>query len=331
MCQTLAAGIPSTVDAALVDLEESSKLPIQASRVGPFSVLNFSLQTPKTCESPSDHSSPSQKDKDCPQIVASQPNIATTTSTLTDELALPTPEDSAGSFTDFLQWGDLFNWNIIPNSISLDDPFLTNDIDSTRWEGQPSNLVIPRCTETSPYASTRLIEHPTGPRYNLILPVDVLEDAPRLLTHFENVVVHRMSSLPIYEKSPWSTMHIPAAMITLSKLTLFSVDASKISHANRSNFYGLLAVSAYHLSLKDQESGGLCRAEGYWAAVYEAAYDAAKKHLDLSLEKETDGPNKAKYKEQLMAMGSTTTTSVSFIIIPGLYSVPVLTDTVHLQ
>ncbi|KAL2670153.1 hypothetical protein Neosp_015034 [[Neocosmospora] mangrovei] len=102
-------------------------------------------------------------------------------------------------------------------------------------------------------------------------------------------------------------------MITLSKLTLFSLDASKISHASMSNFYGLLAVSAYHLSLKDQESRDLCRAEGYWAAVYEAAYDAAKKHLDLSLEKETDGPNKAKYKEQLMAMGSTTTTSTQFI------------------
>ncbi|EEU38891.1 uncharacterized protein NECHADRAFT_55664 [Fusarium vanettenii 77-13-4] len=309
MCQALAAGIPSTVDAALVDLEESSRLPTQASRVGPFSVLNFSLQTPKTCASPSGHSPPSQQDKDCPQIVVSQTNIATTTSTLTEELALPTPEDSAGSFTDFLQWGDLFNWDIIPNSISLDDPFLTNDIDSTRWDGQPSNLMIPRCPETSPYASTRPTEHPTGPRYNLILPIDVLEDAPRLLTHFENVVVHRMSSLPIYEKSPWSTMHIPAAMITLSKLTLFSVDASKISHAKMSNFYGLLAVSAYHLSLKDQESGDLCRPEGYWAAVHEGAYDAAKKHLDLSLEKETDGSDKAKYKEQLMAMGSTTTTS----------------------
>ncbi|RSL47808.1 hypothetical protein CEP54_013213 [Fusarium duplospermum] len=230
-------------------------------------------------------------------------------STLTEELALPTLDDSAGSFTDFLQWGDLFNWDIIPNSIALDDPFLANNIDSNRWEGQPSNLAIPGCADTSPDASSRTIDRPVRERYSLILPVDILPDAPRLLTQFKNVLVHRMSSLPIYEKSPWSTMHIPAAMITLSKLTLFSVDASEISHANMSNFYGLLAVSAYHLSLKDQESGDLSRAEGYWAAVYEAAYDGAKRHLDLSLDKETQGLNRAKYKEQLMAMGSTTTTS----------------------
>ncbi|KAJ3467959.1 hypothetical protein MRS44_005523 [Fusarium solani] len=296
MCQALAAGIPSTVDAALADLEESSKVPAQASAIGPFSVLNFSLQTPQTCTSPSTHSSSSQQNKDCSQIVASQLNIAATSSTLTEELALPTPDASAGSFTDFLQWGDLFNWDIIPNSMALDDPFLTNDIDSTRCEGQPSNLMIPGCTNTSPHASTRPIEYPTSAQYNLVLPVDVLPDAPRLLTHFENVVVHRMSSLPIYEKSPWSTMHIPAAMITLSKLTLFSVDASKISYAN---------------------IGDLCRGEGYWTAVYETTYEAAKKHLDQSLEKETQSSNKAKYKEQLMAMGSTTTTSETSAHRPG--------------
>ncbi|RTE80895.1 hypothetical protein BHE90_004614 [Fusarium euwallaceae] len=309
MCQELVSGIPNTVDAALAELEESHKLPAQPSTIGPFSVLNFSLQTPQTCTSPSVHSSPSQHDQDHPQTVTSLPRIAATSSTLTEELALPTPDDNAGSFTDFLQWGDLFNWDIIPNSIALDDPFLANDIDSTRWGGQPGNLVIPGCTDTCPDASTRPIEHPTNERYDLILPADVLLDAPRLLTHFENVVVHRMSSLPIYAKSPWSTMHIPAAMITLSKLTLFSVDASEISHANMSNFYGLLAVSSYHLSLKDQESRDLCRAEGYWAAIHEAAYDAAKKHLDLCVEKETQGSNRAKYKEQLMAMGATTTTS----------------------
>jgi arginine metabolism regulation protein II len=93
---------------------------------------------------------------------------------------------------------------------------------------------------------------------------------------------------------------------------MLEINKDQIKRANLATFYALIAVSAFHLSLNPITFPNFTRPGDHWKSVSSRTYEAAKQHLKLSLEKESQpGPHKAKYKEQLMGISAVLATAVS--------------------
>ncbi|KAF4947533.1 hypothetical protein FSARC_13951 [Fusarium sarcochroum] len=300
MCQDLAANIPSTVDAALDDLDMQSADIVNTLNVGPFGVLKFRDGVPEH-----------HRDTLTPQPVPGP---------LSQEDAPgPSPQEHHGTMSihdntlapnDLLQWSDLFNWEL---STSVDPVYLGDGLGDNVWNWQLETPVITglEALTASPPGPTLVSTTPTLDNVVSLPAIDLAADAPVLLKHFEDTVMHQMSSLPVNQKSPWTILNIPEAIVTLSRLTIFRVEQTDVRHANLSNLFGLLAVASYHLASNPLDHVHLDRPHGHWATVHEATYETAKKQLDLCIECETQGPKQVKYKEQLMAMNATLATAVS--------------------
>lgn len=87
-----------------------------------------------------------------------------------------------------------------------------------------------------------------------------------------------------------------------------------IKRANLANFFALIAVSALHMSLSPKIRTNRPDASDksyYWKALSERTYEAAKSFLRSSLLTECTSQSKAKYKDQLMAVGAILATAVS--------------------
>lgn len=128
-----------------------------------------------------------------------------------------------------------------------------------------------------------------------------LGDAPVLLKHFHDNVIQQMGSLPVKEKSSWRTLNFNSALVTLSQLRLLEWTHQEVKHASLANLYALMAVSSFHLSLNSARFTSMSRPGSYWATLSRKADTISKKHVRVSLEAECQGPNKAKYKDQIMA------------------------------
>ncbi|KAH6967567.1 fungal-specific transcription factor domain-containing protein [Ilyonectria sp. MPI-CAGE-AT-0026] len=330
MCIALVANVPSTVTAALDKIDErSSSLEEQASAsfaVGPFSVFNTDNESRCLGSAYDTDSSTLHHSNDT--STGAREDVASSCSGVhdKDELLAPDLEENIGSVRksppslddplpghmDFLQWEDLFTWEWDmdalgqnstpedPNFLRTDDHLMTSEWNSYINDTAGTCFSNSRNNTLSADASLEDILWPQ---------VDLIADAPLLLRHFNDQVIDQMSSLPTYEKSPWKILNIPSAIITLSQLTILATERNNINHANQANFYALLAVSAFHLSLNSSMISDLTRPEGHWKGILSRAYDAAKHHLKLSLETETQGLRKAKYKDQLMAIHATIATS----------------------
>jgi arginine metabolism regulation protein II len=207
----------------------------------------------------------------------------------------------------------LFTWDFDPSqqtSFHYSDPIASAtgpDVPSrTEWRVNDAD------------ASLQEINHDQGLPFELDslawpkLDMDV--DAPLLLKHFNDKVIDQMGSLPVNEKSPWRILNYPSAIMTFTQLAVLKIDRHTIKHACLSNFYALIAVSAFHLSLNPIHSPKTDGTDHHWASVSMATYEAAKYHLSVSLLTESKPPNKGKYKVQLMAIASILTTSVSFFV-----------------
>lgn len=292
ICASLTSAVPS-VGEALFRLDERSNGGDVCFRVGPFGVFN-SRSDPNALS---------------PNAVTPFPTLtiehyACTSLPRTDELdtgdTVLLNRDRLSVPGDFLEWSDLFDWNhdllthvdeLHPlgqaSGSSLSD-WQLNDISLPSSVGLDNELRVPAVDSSEKYA-------------DLDSPVDLVGDAPLLLKFFDDKAIDQMSSLPVSEKSPWRILHLPAAIITLSELTVLA--PRKIHHASKASFYALLAVSAYQLSVNETEPVSLEK-KSHWEAVSKSTHRAAKYHLDLSLEYETQGEGKAKYKEQLMALNA---------------------------
>lgn len=99
-------------------------------------------------------------------------------------------------------------------------------------------------------------------------------------------------------KPPWSVLHLPIAISTVSELTIWG----KASHARITVFRALLAVSAF--TLGDISST-------YWREVGIRNRSVAQLEMKKCFMKELSGPNKAKYKDTLLALLSLVSISVS--------------------
>ncbi|KAJ3959438.1 hypothetical protein N0V92_003947 [Colletotrichum tropicale] len=225
-----------------------------------------------------------------------------------DSAGMPNALDDLFSTSlDFLQWGDLFTWDTeVPGLES--GPLPISSIEGHELANHPSGVwstgntgdIHGHSGDAVPDGTDADLEGMAWPE------VDWVVDAPALLKHFNEEVINQMGSLPINEKSGWRILNVPSAILTLSHITMFGVDQKDIRHASLANLYGLLAVSAFHLSLNPGAFPALSRPGDYWHFLSDRTYEAAKIHLKISLESETsrNSTSKAKYKEQLMAVGA---------------------------
>ncbi|KAM5344184.1 hypothetical protein ACJ41O_012721 [Fusarium nematophilum] len=319
MSNALINDVPSTISAALCEIEEESKtLGIEdgaqeAFAVGPFRVFRFE---PDLCSSVgtavSDSVSFSGIDLDDLSEDREQEPGGYSGPVNFDLSRTALPSDFAPSSLDFLQWGDLFTWDV---SI-LDNPPLFSSTNfpqdsvgalplTMNWQPEPV-LNFPDALHTLPSLDVTTSD-PAWPQ------IDLLVDAPVLLRHFNDQVISQMGSLPINEKSAWRILHYPLAVMTLSQLTVLDVTKDQTKHANLANFFALIAVSALHLALNPTAFPALARPGVHWKALSGRTYDAAKQHLKSTLEKECQPPGKAKYKEQLMGISAT----LAFALLSG--------------
>ncbi|KAF4990261.1 hypothetical protein FGRMN_8569 [Fusarium graminum] len=306
MSNALLTDVPSTVTAALNQIDEESKaLDIKNEaqiicEVGPFQVFKFeSCQF--TATPISDHISFNDMDLDNLSEVQTQ-DLSERIENDADQSIFPNAYSSTS--LDFLHWGDLFTWDV---SVLDNPPQPYNS-----FEALPMNLNWPHHLNMSFYDSLDTVVPFEAVSDDVAWPqLDLMTDAPLLLKHFNDDVISQMGSLPINEKSAWKTLHYPSAIITLSELTMLDVSKSQIKRANLATFYALIAVSAFHLSLNSITFPKFVRPGDHWKSISSRTYEAAKQHFKLSLEKESQpGPHKAKYKEQLMAISAVLATAL---------------------
>ncbi|CAF3502421.1 unnamed protein product [Fusarium graminearum] len=308
MSNALLKNVPYTVTAALNQIDEESKgLDVHDDaasicEVGPFQVFKFeSSQSATTAIS--DHVSFNEMDLDTlsePQTQDFSEPIDNDPDQLVDETVVP--NDFSTTSLDFLHWGDLFTWDV---SV-LDNP---PQLPYENFDALPMSINWPEESFSESLDTMIPFEPVTD---DVAWPqLDLKTDAPLLLKHFNDDVISQMGSLPINEKSAWRTLHYPSAIMTLSELTMLEVNKDQIKRANLSTFYALIAVSAFHLSLNPITFPSLARPGDHWESVSSRTYEAAKQHLRVSLEKESQpGPNKAKYKEQLMGISAVLATAL---------------------
>ncbi|KAM0544355.1 hypothetical protein ACHAPJ_011891 [Fusarium lateritium] len=307
MSSALVNILPSTITAALNQIDEESKtLDVQDDApsiydVGPFQVFKFETSQP-TATPISDHVSFNDMDLD----TLSENQTQGFSEPVDNDFNKSEPvNDFSSTSLDFLHWGDLFTWDV---SV-LDNP---PQIPYDNFDTLPMNINWPNESSMSFSDSLDSIMPFEAASDDVAWPqLDLMVDAPLLLKHFNDDVISQMGSLPINEKSAWKTLHYPSAIMTLSELTMLDVNKDQIKRANLATFYALIAVSSFHLSLNSITFPGLARPGDHWKSLSSRTYEAAKQHLKLSLEKESQpGPHKAKYKEQLMGISAVLATAL---------------------
>jgi arginine metabolism regulation protein II len=179
-----------------------------------------------------------------------------------------------------------------PATQSFDYPFTPNHFYEKQNIGAANMLFD---SQPSPYAPTELNE------------AQVLHDAQFLLRHFRDNVVPQYGPLPMACKSPWETLNWSNAVQTHAELTW--LQGSNVKHANKANLFALLGCSAHMVVKQLPSSADLDPIRGM--QILEYASKRAKRHMQESLRLETSGDNKAKYKDQLMAIFSLIALAVS--------------------
>ncbi|KAK1702629.1 fungal-specific transcription factor domain-containing protein [Colletotrichum acutatum] len=313
MSTSLFTSLPSTVNEALFKIDNQAKSVESREEmeitIGPFNVfhgcdnLSFSEGT----------TSPSNLGYSLRDIDYATADVAGSCGPNVNDLTVSDALDELlSSSLDVLQWGDLFTWGAEGNHL----PHLGYSIDEIPCSNQEPHTTLDDWTirETINHQTTDargsgsvrpgVISEPNE---------DLVADAPLLLKHFYDEVINQMGSLPINEKSAWRILNFPSAIVTLSQLTMLELPIYDTRHANLSNLYAIIAVSAFHLSLNSESFPELTKPERYWKSLSERTYDCAKFHLKLTLEEESAGPKKAKYKEQLMAAAAILATAASIL------------------
>ncbi|KAB8228186.1 transcription factor domain-containing protein [Aspergillus alliaceus] len=313
MSTALAADLASgTVDVLLTEVDNKSKKVEGGDvAVGPFGVLKFNTSTSVKKDHPnvqSERTSPVPAPNEVPydEVQELDPLLSSAT-------------DPFLGADEFLHWADFFGlgFDLIPgiSSDGFDHGELTHDLYSSVSRSGLDEISNQRNEQD--YIALDRDEVQRGLRTNsyqqpaleLVSPTsDILTDAPFLLKHFQDNVVGQMMTLPVGQKSPWRILHIPTAVLILEDLMYLG--RHNLNHARLSNFYSLLACSAYQLgvnaTIESPQSGE------HWKQIAHHSYYTAKDHIQQSLKVEVSGPKKAKYKDQLMAISAMAAFAVNF-------------------
>ncbi|KAF2846164.1 hypothetical protein T440DRAFT_433100 [Plenodomus tracheiphilus IPT5] len=143
---------------------------------------------------------------------------------------------------------------------------------------------------------------PAPPSYtsSAISELEVLEKAKHLLKHFRDVIIPQLCPLPMETKSPWEVLNWSAAVQTHADLTFLGTN--KIRHATKANFFAIIGCSVHSTMREGSSSDAVSLHRN--AQILEHVSRAAKENMQQSLRVETCGSQKAKYKDQLMAIFS---------------------------
>ena len=321
MSASLTNDLPSTVSAVLNQLDEIETPPHNSGHhsfhdrhVGPFgvfgsrvpllsdenaSIVDISLQvsSPQIASSVHGARSPAPTaPSPCPR--PSDRSLGTLGGASEFHESL---DEILTSSLDTMQWGDLFQWDL---DYSL--------VPETHTRSSEPNVGQTPTLELTDNDAMPIIDK-NGDKCRWP-EIDLSSEAPLLLRHFNEAVITQMGSLPINEKSAWRTLNFPSAILTLSQLTILGSERSTIKRANLANLFALIAVSALHMSLSPSirtDSPDASNKTYYWKALSERTYEAAKSFLRSSLLTECTSQSKAKYKDQLMAVGAILATAVS--------------------
>ncbi|KAF2794423.1 hypothetical protein K505DRAFT_407521 [Melanomma pulvis-pyrius CBS 109.77] len=322
MSTALVAELGSTsVDRSLAEIDAQTKHPqsvgTRGISVGPFGVLNMSATSNEPV---------SVATQDNPQSSAFNSQLPNVQNEISDQVQ-PAPGlvdwfDPILGFDNTLHWADLFgldfddgNAFLMQNQSSNQSEHILNNLLQAGSSDSLRDNLCPQpqqaLDDTLPYAQHEVTipgidasqdQHPI-----ILAEVKSVTEAQFLLKHFNDSVIPQMSFMPSNSKSPWTIMQLPEAMRTLSDLSY--LHTGKLNHANAANLYGLLACSAYHLSVN--LSAETTDSKEYWHNLFDCLKERAKKHMQISLREELKGPKKAKYKDQLMAILSMLAFTVS--------------------
>ena len=281
---------PRAVDTALAEIDSWSQ-DVRRARagdlaVGPFGLIDFNDAVPGAIDVAEPAPAPAALVMPEPQHDASSQYIDT-----------PSTLDALTSLPDYLQWSDLFDLDFEdwlyqqPDDFGIDANIVNKDIG-----------LQPASTQAPPAVSFLS----TVPTLSKIDDLELANVAHALIKHFVDNVVSAVAALPYNAKSPYTILNAAAAVQTLADMTYLT---RTVKHANAANLYSLMACSAYHLAMCPSSSS--IANSVYWNDMASRAGQKAKEHLQISLRTELQGPSKAKYKDQLMALMSTLTYSVS--------------------
>lgn len=319
--------VSGSVDASLAEVDIRSRDPERAAEsdivIGPFGVLDFSGPAPFKGQSIASQDGV-QLQKATPtvqsdsvieqtEIMAAQSDDVPKQGDISVEMPDPSPAsiiDSLSNIDDFLHWSDIlsfspdqtgfathptlsapyeFSFDLSGEAMSL--PTALNSMDDPLW------MLTPQQTPMELRTSNE----------------DVLKDGQFLLKHFQDVVIPRIMAIPFGQKSPWKILNLPAAVVAFGDSTYLGTEG--VSHARLANLYGLFACAAMNLAL--QPSTETIHSPEHWNRVANQTYQHAKDHIQISLQHETAGPKKAKYKDQLMAANILTQYAVSSRVLFG--------------
>ncbi|CAG8119802.1 unnamed protein product [Penicillium olsonii] len=279
----------SSVDQYLTEIDVQSKdLEEQQGDLsfGPFGVFNL---TTGTAEIPS----PDIDDPDF--VIASSLGMLNDASLANAPMSeLSTAEEMLGDLNSALQWTDIFNLDPAPMGMNVTPPIWGYETLPTAWSSPVGPEVSPGKSQYD------LLSHDLASLQCASHESLMLSDATFLLRHFQEHVMTHVAWLPMSQKSPWIILNIPSAMITLDQLTYMKRHRRQVTkHASLANLYAILACASYHLAMNPEFASD--KTNQHWEQLTGIAYADAKHHMSMSLEHEFQGPNKAKYKEQLMA------------------------------
>lgn len=312
--------VSGSIDASLAEVDLRSRDPERSLEgdivIGPFSVLDFnnvSVSQQQQVQQPQPHSAVSQEDESAPAVPP--PAVQSTDPIMAEEISDPSPVsiiDSLSQMDDFLHWSDLLSFSpdqaglvthptlSVPNDFSFEVGSEAGLLQSlSNGHEDPMGMLNPQQTSMEMVSTT----------------TDVLKDAQFLLKHFQDVVIPQIMAIPFGHKSPWKILNLPAAVVAFGDTTFLGTEG--VSHARLANLYGLLACSAIELALKPPTE--LVGSTEHWYNIANQTYQQAKDHIQISLQHETSGADKAKYKDQLMAANILTQYAVSR---PGVYFEP---------
>ncbi|KAJ5281637.1 transcriptional regulator family: Fungal Specific TF [Penicillium angulare] len=292
--------LSGSIDASLSEIDLRSRDADNATKddvvIGPFGVLKFTSaaepqveagEVVKRAETYEDNTIPSDTATSADSTAAVIPDVLQDTSPVSIF-------DSLSQMDDFLHWSDLLSFDL-GQSRSITHPTLSmpNGISFDLDEDAGLLPLASNITDDPIQASNQdqipMEIHSAG--------IDLLQHAQFLLKHFQDVVIPQIMAIPGGMKSPWKILNLPAAVVAFGDSTFLGTNG--VSHARLANLYGLLACSALDLALKPHQE--MMESNDHWPSVVNQLYQNAKDHMQISLQHETQGPKKAKYKDQLMA------------------------------
>ncbi|KAJ5673781.1 transcriptional regulator family: Fungal Specific TF [Penicillium macrosclerotiorum] len=295
--------VSGSVDASLAEVDLRSRHPDRSLEsdivIGPFGVLNFTGSASSPQPQPQSETVPRGKDESVTED--SVPAVQSTDLIMPADMSAGMPDaspasiiDSLSNMDDFLHWSDLLSFS--PDNLGPPlHPTLSmpNDIP---FDLGNENVLLPGALNLLE-GSIQLSTPKQTPVELSSLAEDLLKDAQFLLKNFQDNVIPQIMAVPFDNKSPWKILNLPAAVVAFGDSTFLGTES--VTHARLANLFGLLACSAISLALKPPTEE--IKSTEHWHDIANRTYQQAKDHIQISLQHETNGPKKAKYKDQLMA------------------------------